>query len=189
MTNGQDIRDARQRAGLTQAELARLVGVSQRTVGNWERGETVSHNRWARVQDVLSGHWKDDDPDQVGLASASDVELLAEIARRFARTAQEARHDRQDQQEPGPEAGSQEHRGEGSSAHGGTPSRRTPSIVSFPDQGKPWKKNLPPQLSPDKIAELERRQQDADGTTAEEISGWAAWDDNYPTPEGAEDDE
>ena len=44
---------------------------------------------------------------------------------------------------------------------------------------KPWKKNLPPQLSPEEFAELERRQAEADATTDEEIATWAAHDGTY----------
>lgn len=115
MTDGNDIRDARQRAGLTQAELAKLVGVSQRTVGNWERGETVAHTRIARIEQVLAGHWKNDDSPQVGLSSASDVELLAEIARRFARTPMEAGHEsQQGQGTEGPQHGRKDRSEDGS---------------------------------------------------------------------------
>ena len=91
MANGNEIRDARERAGLTQEALAALLGVSMRTVGNWERGQTVPLNRLAKIREVLTGHWKDDEPaDPVGLSNASDVELLAEIARRFARNSVKA---------------------------------------------------------------------------------------------------
>lgn len=91
MANGNEIRDARERAGLTQEALAALLGVSMRTVGNWERGQTVPLNRLAKIREVLTGHWKDDEPaDPVGLSNASDVELLAEIARRFARNSEKA---------------------------------------------------------------------------------------------------
>ena len=31
----------RQRAGLSKAKLARRMGVSHRTIGNWERGRTI----------------------------------------------------------------------------------------------------------------------------------------------------
>lgn len=40
------IKDIRKRAGITRAFLARAVGVSERTMGNWERGHTepsISH--------------------------------------------------------------------------------------------------------------------------------------------------
>lgn len=87
MDNGERIREARQRAGLTQEELGAQVGVSMRTIGNWERGTTVPLNRLARLREVLDGYWKDQSGSQESaLTQATDVELLAEIARRFART-------------------------------------------------------------------------------------------------------
>lgn len=39
--------------GLLQSELATLVGTSNRTVGNWERGETSPRNRLGKLEDVL----------------------------------------------------------------------------------------------------------------------------------------
>ena len=91
MEKAYEIREARERAGLTQEALGALLGVSMRTVGNWERGQTVPLNRLAKIREVLAGHWKDDESaDSVGLSNASDVELLAEIARRFARTTEKA---------------------------------------------------------------------------------------------------
>ncbi|WP_347031766.1 helix-turn-helix domain-containing protein [Brevibacterium paucivorans] len=93
MDNGERIREARQRAGLTQEELGAQVGVSMRTIGNWERGTTVPLNRLARLREVLDGYWKDQSGSQESvLTQATDVELLAEIARRFART-RERRND------------------------------------------------------------------------------------------------
>lgn len=80
---GEQIRAARERAGLTQEELGRRLGVSMRTVGNWERGQTVPRNRMAALEAALRDHL--DDTDAPPLRSASDAELLAEIARRFAR--------------------------------------------------------------------------------------------------------
>lgn len=50
---GRRIREARERAGLTQQQVAAEIGVSLRTVGNWERGETVPLNRFARLEAVL----------------------------------------------------------------------------------------------------------------------------------------
>lgn len=81
--DGRQIRAARERAGLTQGQLGELVGVGLRTVGNWERGETVPRNRMARIQQVLSKHL--DTPGADPLESASDVALLAELARRLDR--------------------------------------------------------------------------------------------------------
>lgn len=39
------LRAARRRAGLTQVEVARLVGYDANTVARWERGERVPHPR------------------------------------------------------------------------------------------------------------------------------------------------
>lgn len=51
---GSQIRDARERAGMTQAELGHAVGVTLRTIGNWERGESVPRNREAKLREVLA---------------------------------------------------------------------------------------------------------------------------------------
>lgn len=83
--SGEQIRAARERAGLTQNELGQMVGVSMRTVGNWERGESVSRNREAAIRSVLAGHLPGGAPSEEPLREVSDAELLAEIARRFSR--------------------------------------------------------------------------------------------------------
>jgi len=82
--NGTEIRAARERAGMTQGQLAHAVGVSLRTVGNWERGDTVPMNRASAVEAALA-QWLNSDEGGPRLAAASDAELLAEIARRFER--------------------------------------------------------------------------------------------------------
>lgn len=81
MTTGRDIREARQRAGLTQGQLAERIGVSMRTVGNWERGETPPTRYAARIEQVLDGLVQSADAPSIG--DYSDAALLAEIARRF----------------------------------------------------------------------------------------------------------
>lgn len=83
---GDEIRAARERAGLTQQQLGAAVGVGLRTVGNWERGTTVPRNRLAMLESVLG---RLDSQEPAPLRAVSDVELLAEIARRFARRAQQ----------------------------------------------------------------------------------------------------
>jgi len=50
---GRRIRRARERKGWTQRQLAAEVGVGSRTVGGWERGETVPLNRMGRLEEVL----------------------------------------------------------------------------------------------------------------------------------------
>lgn len=85
---GDEIRDARQRARLTQDELGAMIGVTGRTIGNWERGHSVPRNRKPALEEALSLTTREPaDP----LGEVSDAALLAEIARRFER-GQEARH-------------------------------------------------------------------------------------------------
>lgn len=84
MIDGTEIRQARERARLTQEQLAHTLGVSLRTVGNWERGASVPRSSEARLRDVLADHL-DVAGAGVTLRAASDAELLAEIARRFTR--------------------------------------------------------------------------------------------------------
>jgi len=92
--HGEGVRQARERAQLTQEQLAKLLGVSARTIGNWERGETVPRNRAAAVQAALGL----DEEEGPLLRQASDAELLAEVARRMSeRTRPECDHDDDDE--------------------------------------------------------------------------------------------
>lgn len=84
MIKGQQLRAARERAGLTQRELAERVGVSPKSVGNWERGEFAPRSTSLVLEAVLADHLEHE-PDAPGLRESSDAELLAEIARRFVR--------------------------------------------------------------------------------------------------------
>ncbi len=44
---------ARQRKGLTQVELARVLGVAASTVANWERGVSYPLRKPALIEDAL----------------------------------------------------------------------------------------------------------------------------------------
>lgn len=88
MLTGDQLRITREKAGLTQEALAQRVGVSMRSVGNWERGEGVPRSREQRVRDALQGYWPGESSSTRAaddLSSVSDARLLAEIARRFDR--------------------------------------------------------------------------------------------------------
>lgn len=62
--------------------------MSERTVGNWERGSHLDARAEARLRGVLPG-LDDGTATAPRLPTASDAELLAEIARRFARARDE----------------------------------------------------------------------------------------------------
>lgn len=94
MLTGDQIRRARQRAGLSQAQLGARVGVSMRSIGNYERGETIPRNKMPAIEDALADYLPGDAPGRgVDLREISDARLLAEIARRFDRG--QERHDDQ----------------------------------------------------------------------------------------------
>lgn len=65
---------------MSQFDLASRVGVSARTIGAWERGESVSRNRLALLREVLGFTGDDDASDP--LRSASEADLLRELLRR-----------------------------------------------------------------------------------------------------------
>ena len=88
MLTGDEIRLRRQMASMTQADLARIVGVSVRSIGNYERGETVPRNKLPLIEEALAHPMASDlheQPSSPALGQATDAQLLAEIARRFAR--------------------------------------------------------------------------------------------------------
>lgn len=101
MLTGDQLRAARERAGWTQQQLANRVGVTLRSVGNWERSN-VPTNQLNKVRDVLADYLPGDTPGRgVDLHEISDARLLAEIARRFDR----GRQERSDDQAPKTDAG------------------------------------------------------------------------------------
>ena len=75
--DGDQIRQARERKGWNQPQLAKAVGVGPRTVGNWENGRTVPKNKMAKLEEVLAPNGGDDP-----IVQASDERLLTELLRR-----------------------------------------------------------------------------------------------------------
>ncbi|SDG96243.1 helix-turn-helix domain-containing protein [Klenkia brasiliensis] len=85
------IRAARERARLSQAEVAAAVGVSLRTVGNWERGESIPRNRLGALEELLGvvlregtsgtvGPTTDDAAPDLPVGAGVDPELLTQLA-------------------------------------------------------------------------------------------------------------
>lgn len=89
MITGEQLRRARERRGWTQEQLAEAVGVTFRSIGNWERGE-VPASREARLRDVLGD---DLTPGLNPLAQASDLALISELARRLEGRAEQGGRD------------------------------------------------------------------------------------------------
>lgn len=82
---GVSLRHARERAGLTQQEVADAAGVSLRTVSNWERSGNVPRKYWEALVATLpgsgipiteSGHQQ--------LGSGTDADALAAASRKLA---------------------------------------------------------------------------------------------------------
>ena len=57
MTFGENLKKERKRAGLTQGELADLLGVGKTTIINWEHGKTCPQNKemYSKIIEVLNG--------------------------------------------------------------------------------------------------------------------------------------
>lgn len=78
--DGARIRALREARGLTQEQLASALGVGQRTIGNWERGDTIPRNRLGMIERFFGDELHPDVEDP--LRSASEIALLTELLRR-----------------------------------------------------------------------------------------------------------
>lgn len=58
----QRIRRARERARLSQADVARAIGVSVRTIVNWESGSSVPRNRMGALEELLNERFTSEGP-------------------------------------------------------------------------------------------------------------------------------
>lgn len=77
--DGRDIKRLREARGMTQPELARVLQVGPRTIGNWENGHSVPKNRMGMLRQFFGVDQAESaDP----LRTASDVALAAEMLRR-----------------------------------------------------------------------------------------------------------
>jgi transcriptional regulator with XRE-family HTH domain len=76
LTLGTRIRRARERARLSQEELANLVGASARAVGDWENDRRKPRNRLGALEEVL-GVRLDGEPENGPLISQSLLRAIA----------------------------------------------------------------------------------------------------------------
>lgn len=83
---GDRIRSAREAINLSQEELADRVGVSARTVGNWERGDTDPRKAIGKIERelgiILRG--KPTGRDLPRIDQASPTQLIAQLADHIA---------------------------------------------------------------------------------------------------------
>ena len=78
--DGAEIRRLREARGMTQPELAKVLRVGPRTIGNWETGATVPKNRLGMLREFFGVDERQaDDP----LRNVSDADLAAEVTRRL----------------------------------------------------------------------------------------------------------
>lgn len=49
-----NVRELREKFGLTQAKLASIMGVSTQTIKNWESGKTIPSTAMIKLQDVFN---------------------------------------------------------------------------------------------------------------------------------------
>lgn len=78
---GDQIRSAREARGWSQIELAQQVGVTNRTIGEWERGARVPKKHIGRIEKILGITLRDT---KTELGEFTDPQLTAEITARLA---------------------------------------------------------------------------------------------------------
>lgn len=81
---GQRIRSAREARGWSQQDLAAAVGVTSRTVGNWERGRSPKQHIGAIERELHVKLRVEESTRNAVLADLDDAELVAELATRLA---------------------------------------------------------------------------------------------------------
>lgn len=84
---GADVKRERGRAGLTQTGLAKTVGVSRRTIAEWEASDSLSPEIQGKLSKVFGGEFAAAPDEHPGpsLTGCSDGELAAEFVKRLAR--------------------------------------------------------------------------------------------------------
>ena len=105
---GRRIAQARREAGLTQDELSDLVGVSMRTIQNWEGGDTSAYRHMRQIAEVTGRslkwllHGEDDessDDDRLTLLQGEVSEIREMLARVLEARAEPAEQEPRQQAE------------------------------------------------------------------------------------------
>lgn len=80
---GDRIRAAREKRGWTQEELGAKLRVGYKTVGNWERGNTVPKNRLGMLRELFGDDLDEPAGSEVEpIRAAPTLALLSELMRR-----------------------------------------------------------------------------------------------------------
>ena len=89
---GQLIKDARVRSGLTQAELGDMIGVTNKAVSRWEKGESfpdvgvlesLSDALHIEIEDIVTGGEKEEDVSKTLTDLVNTVKLQKRVNRRW----------------------------------------------------------------------------------------------------------
>jgi transcriptional regulator with XRE-family HTH domain len=91
---GGRIARARRESGLTQGELADLVGVSQRSIQGYEAGKVVPYRRLGRLAEVTNRdiHWLlEGDDEEAPAVDIAVIEQLTQVVEQLVAEAQEIR--------------------------------------------------------------------------------------------------
>lgn len=81
---GDEVRRARRARGLSQQQLARETGVSAKTIGRIERGESDEAHKLGTVQAYLGiGEYAGEPDEGPNLRAATNIQLAVELLRRL----------------------------------------------------------------------------------------------------------
>ena len=80
--SGQDLKDARSRLNMSQAEFAQLLQYGTRTIADWERHGVPRHKE-PLVRAAVGKHLDSEGERMIPLEAYSDFALVSEIMRRL----------------------------------------------------------------------------------------------------------
>lgn len=74
--NALEIKEARKRLGFTQADLAKKLGVSLKTISNYEKGEVIPTTKIELLHSILSNNTVNESPSEYIKINAFDEKIL-----------------------------------------------------------------------------------------------------------------